>query len=127
VKRDRRAWMAVAVWLAFQLTLTSLPGDVLPDLGPFRIDWVAHFCMYFGLGFLIARAGLRDGWSPGRLAAVWMAIAVFGVLDEMHERWFIPGREAELMDWMMDAAGSWSGLVTGYLLMRARWAARLVQ
>ena len=122
----RRAWRAVGVWLLFQLTLTTIPGDVLPPLTGFRIDWVAHFCLYFGLGLLIARAALQSGWSATRLATMWVAIAVFGVLDEFHEE-LIPGRGAELMDWIMDATGSWTGLVTGYLLMRVRWAERLLR
>ena len=118
---------AVGGWLLFQLTLTTLPGDALPPLEvSFRIDWVAHLCMYFGLGFLIARAARRSNWSAARLASVWVAIAVLGVVDEFHQK-FIPGREAELMDWVMDATGSWTGLVTGYVLMRARWAQKLLQ
>jgi VanZ family protein len=126
VPPSRRAWWAVGVWLLFQLTLTTVPGDVLPSLPGFRIDWVAHFCLYFGLGFLIARAALVSKWSAAKLAAVWVAIAVFGVLDEFHEE-LIPGRGAELMDWIMDATGSWTGLVTGYVLTRTRWAQRLLQ
>lgn len=122
----RRAWQSVVVWLLFQLTLTSLPGALLPPLGGFRIDWVAHFCLYFGLGFLVARAGVMAQWSALRLALTWIAIAVFGVVDEFHEQ-FIPGRGAELMDWIMDATGSWLGLVIGYVAMRARWTARLLQ
>ena len=122
----RRAWRVVVVWLVFQLTLTTLPGKALPPMPGFRIDWVAHFCMYFGLGFLMARAAHRSGWSATRVALVWVAIAVFGVLDEFHEE-LIPGRGAELMDWAMDASGSWVGLVTGYVLMRTRWAQKLVQ
>jgi VanZ family protein len=61
-----------------------------------------------------------------RLAVTWIAIALFGVFDEFHEQ-FIPGRGAELMDWIMDATGSWLGLVIGYLAMRARWTAKLLR
>ena len=124
--KGRRAWWAVGGWLLFQLTLTTLPGSTLPEMPGFRADWVAHFCLYFGLGFLIARAARLSGWSAARLAAVWVAIAVFGVLDEFHEE-LIPGRGAEVMDWVMDATGSWTGLVAGYVLMRTRWANRLLQ
>ena len=109
-------------WLVFQLTLTSLPESVLPAGPSWRIDWLAHFCMYFGLGWLVARAGMRRGWTPMTLALVWAGIAVFGVLDELHEALFIPGRAAEVMDWAMDASGSWCGLFLAYYLKGKRWA-----
>ena len=120
----RKAWWAVAGWLVFQLTLTSLPGSMIPPLpGEFRLDWVAHFAMYCGLGVLVARAGLISGWGPGKLALMWVAIAALGVVDEWHEALLIPNRSAELMDWVMDAAGSWCGLVGTYLLKGKTWAA----
>lgn len=128
-RASRRAWWAVGVWLVFQLTLTSLPGRTLPPLpGRLRLDWLAHFCLYFGLGVLIARAGVLGGWDARRLALVWVAIAIFGVLDEWHEAALIPDRSAELMDWIMDSAGSWCGLAVAYsLLKRTRWAAKLLR
>jgi VanZ family protein len=119
----RRAWWAVVAWLVFQLTLTSLPGSVIPRLSlGIRLDWVAHFGMYFVLGVLVARAGIMGGWGPARLALMWVAIAALGVADEMHEM-LIPNRSAELMDWIMDAAGSWFGLALTYLVKGRTWAA----
>jgi VanZ family protein len=123
----RRAWGVVILWLAFQLSLTSLPGSVLPDLpGTFRIDWVAHFCMYFGLAFLIARVWRMSGRRTALLLLVWFGIGAFGAFDEWHET-FIPGRGAELMDWLMDMSGSAAGFTAGILLMRHQWAARLLR
>ena len=56
-----RPWIAVAGWLAFQLLLTSLPGDMLPTVHTtLRIDWVAHLCLYGMLGLLLVRATLMD-------------------------------------------------------------------
>lgn len=125
--RARRAWWTVGVWLVFQLTLTSLPGQTLPNLrAGFRIDWLAHFCIYFGLGVLVARAGLLHGWTARRLALTWVTIAVFAALDELHQR-MIPNRSGEVIDWIMDASGSWLGLVTAFLLKGTTWAARLLR
>ena len=124
----RKAWWAVAGWLVFQLTLTSLPGSMIPPLpGDFRLDWVAHFAMYFGLGVLVARAGIMGGWGPGKLALMWVAIAVLGVADEWHEALLIPNRAAELMDWVMDATGAWFGLALTYLVKGKPWAAPLLR
>jgi VanZ family protein len=123
----RRAWGVVVLWLAFQLSLTSLPGSMLPAVSwTFRIDWLAHFCMYFGLGFLLARVWQLAGRRAVLLVGVWVAIGALGAFDEWHET-FIPGRGAELMDWLMDMSGSAAGLVAGTLLMRQQWAARLLR
>lgn len=122
----QRAWRAVFVWLVFQLTLTTLPGGVLPPLPGFRIDWLAHWCLYFGLGFLVTRAWITSGRRAELLPLVWFAIAALGFLDEMHEQ-LVPGRGLEFMDWLMDTTGSGLGLLVGTFMMRARWAAKLVR
>jgi VanZ family protein len=119
--RARRAWTAVVLWLVFQLTLTSLPGQSLPPWPGWRIDWVAHFCLYFGLGALVARALLLGGRPARVLPLAWLAIVVFGVLDELHEK-LIPGRGAELGDLVMDGAGAAFGLAVATLLARSRWS-----
>jgi VanZ family protein len=118
VGAKRRAWVMVVVWVGFVEVLTSLPGSALPTVAvPFRIDWVAHFCLYGVLGLLLARAARVSGWAWQRLALVALAISAFGVLDELHQLW-IPGRDAEVMDWLMDTTGSVTGIVTFTLVMR---------
>lgn len=116
----------MVAWLAFQLTLTSLPGDALPPLPGFRIDWVAHFGMYAGLGFLVSRAARGERRGARWRLMIWLALAGVGVLDELHEE-LIPGRGAEWMDLLMDVAGAGTGLALQPLLMRTRWAATLLR
>ncbi len=114
----RRAWLMVVVWVAFVELLTSLPGSALPTVTlPFRIDWVAHFCLYGVLGLLLARAARVSLWPWQRLVLLALAISAFGVLDELHQL-FIPGRSAEVMDWLMDTTGSATGIVAFTLAMR---------
>ncbi len=119
-----RPWAAVAVWLVIQLTLTSLPGRAIPVALPHPEDWVAHAGMYAGLGFLIARAASLGGWPSRRL--VWMGalLSLLGVLDELHQL-FIPGRDAEVGDWVADTTGAAAGLLMGARLMTSRLAAWL--
>ena len=127
-RNDRRAWVAVLVWLALQLTLTSLPGDMLPASPsfPVRIDRVAHFCLYFGLAVLVTRAWLAEGRAAESLVFVWLALGLLGVADELHQL-FVPGREAELGDWIMDLVGGGCGFMAGTFILRTRWAARLLR
>jgi VanZ family protein len=105
--------------LAFQVTLTSIPG---PDLPPLPGDWfdkVAHGGLYLGLGGLVARAGLVEGWGRRGWLAAWAAIACLGGLDEAHQL-LVPGRSAEFFDWVSDIAGSGVGLAAGRTFWR-RW------
>jgi VanZ family protein len=115
---NRRAWVMVVVWVSFVEVLTSLPGSALPTLAlPFRYDWVAHFCMYGVLGMLLARAARVSLWPWPRLLLVALGVSAFGALDELHQLW-IPGRDAEVMDWLMDTTGSATGIVGFVLAMR---------
>ena len=121
--RVTRAWLAVGGWLVLQLTLTSLPGSALPVVSVSVYD-SGHLVMYGVLGALVARALGRGAGSAGRLAIVWAAIAVFGVLDEWHQQ-LIPGRYPSVTDMVFDATGAAAGLWLGALLLRRPWAAWL--
>lgn len=110
----------MVVWIAIQLTLTSLPGAAIPVSIGHPLDWVAHFCMYGVLGTLIARVASLNGWPRRRLLIAAALISVGAALDELHQL-FIPGRTAEVLDWASDTLGSIVGLTTGMRLMKSRF------
>lgn len=118
-----RAWGLVGAWVALQLTATSLPGHAVPDLG-FDAGDVAHLVMYAMLGLLVVRALRRGagGVAPGRLLLAWPLIALFGAVDEWHQR-FVPGRFPSVSDGVLDAIGAALGLWLGSILLRKQWAA----
>jgi VanZ family protein len=119
-KPTRRPWAAVAIWVAIQLTLTSLPGKDLPGL-PHPLDWVGHLSMYAGLGFLIARAASLRGWPPRWMIWVGVALSLGAALDELHQL-LVPGRDAEVTDWLADTIGAAAGLFVGGRVMASRFA-----
>lgn len=96
------------------LTATSIPNLSLP--GPSGTDKVGHFFMYCMLGFLLQRAA-----SPSRsmrtLAVVLGAISAFAAADEWHQQ-LIPGRAADVADFVADVAGA--GLGVGLAFLAAR-------
>ena len=65
-------------------------------------DKVAHFSVYGLLGTLVVRA-FRSGWRGAVLALI--TVSFFGVTDEWHQS-FVPGREADVMDWLADTSGA---------------------
>jgi VanZ family protein len=116
-----RQWVAVLLWAAIQLTLTSLPAKAVPLEVPHPVDWLGHLCMYGGLGFLIARAARLQGWPLRWLVWIGVAIALAAALDELHQL-LVPGRDAEVTDWLADTAGSSAGLLVGARLMASRFS-----
>jgi len=106
--RERLYLVALIGWVAFTLTLTSIPN---PDFGPTfpGADKVAHFGFYGVMGFLFVlwRRELGGRAAP---AVIWAAIfaALLGAVDEFHQQW-IPGRSMELLDWAADFAGGTAG------------------
>jgi len=119
----RRRWLAVGLWAAAQLTLTSLPARNLPAGIGHPWDWLAHAAMYAVLGVLVARAAALDGGSGRRLVLVFVLVALAGALDELHQI-LIPGRDPSFADWACDVVGAGAGLTTGRRMMAsavARW------
>ena len=75
---------------------------VVSGLGFEGGDKVAHFAVYGLLGTLLSRA-----WGPGwrgALLALFTA-SLFGATDEWHQS-FVPGRTADVMDWLADTSGA---------------------
>ena len=84
-----------------------------------------HFVEYGVLGFLVAHAAFRT-WPqrhPVRigLLAVWIT-TLWGLLDEIHQA-LVPGRSAEMLDLVADAAGAIAGsslCAVGFVLASMR-------
>jgi VanZ family protein len=91
--------------------LSLLPQAVMPKVG--ISDKVSHFIAYTA----IAAFGLL-GY---RTAAVRIAIGVIGLGGAIEVgQIFVPGRSAEILDFIADIGGVAAGLVLARLLLR-RW------
>ena len=73
-------------------------------------DKAAHFGEYAILGFLAARAiFLITGWSLRTSALVAVVGATtFAITDEIHQ-YFVPGRDADVLDVLADFLGAIAG------------------
>lgn len=82
-------------------------------------DKVLHFTVFGLLGLLTARALDRgtDAIRSSRvlLAIVALVMALLGACDEVHQ-YFVPGRRADVLDWVADLAGGVSGAFAWSLL-----------
>ena len=105
------------------LTATSIPGVYIPVVGFRFADKVVHVVMYGVLGFLVDRA-IDPPTGAARVRAAFgtvLCCVALGGLDEWHQQ-FIPGRAAEIADWMADSAGGLVGAATWVLRSRHREA-----
>jgi VanZ family protein len=103
--RDRFwRWAPAVAWAVGIFSLSA--QSTLPQPPAFLAwDKLQHSVAYALGGFLIARAvGVR---GRGTLLAVMLG-SLFGVSDELHQ-WFVPGRNADVLDWVADTLGVLAG------------------
>lgn len=111
-----RRWLPPILWAALVLAVSSIPASGLPSVG--TGDKLPHLGLYAVLGWLTARALDRPVPRWPALALAALAIALFGAIDEWHQR-FIPGRHPEGADWIADLIGASLGLL-GFRVAAAR-------
>jgi VanZ family protein len=105
------AWLPVLAWAALIFTLSSIP-----DLGTGLGGWdlvlrkLAHAGEYAVLGALLLRA-------LGHVAASFWLGTGYAITDEIHQA-FVAGRQASLVDVVIDATGVAFGLAVATRLRR---------
>jgi len=124
-----RAWWLPCLYMAGIFVLSSFHLDLTIDESvPFR-DKGIHFLEYAVLGFLCANAARRS--FPHRPAWRTFAVGAFvalawGLGDELHQA-FVPGRSAEILDWVADTLGSVAGAGVRFALNRWNAGSRNVE
>lgn len=109
-----RGWGPALLCAALIFLASSRPTIPVPlERGT---DKLAHFVAYSVFGFALGHARFHSG-IPFAAAAVIGAL--YGLSDELHQS-FVPGRSAELGDWVADALGVLAGLFAYHLWRRLR-------
>jgi VanZ family protein len=101
------------------LTATSIPGVFVPAIGFRFTDKAVHLGMYGVLGFLMGRA-MDNSTGTARVRAslgAFLFCVALGAADEWHQL-YIPGRTAEVADWMADSTGGLVGAAAWILKSR---------
>lgn len=99
--------------MALIFVVSSIAVKV-PELRYFPLrDKGVHFVEYAVLGWLCAAASSRtwpsaSGWRTAALAI--LVAALWGLSDELHQA-FVPGRSAEVADFVADSLGAFAGTV----------------
>lgn len=114
----RTVYIPLVIYWIILLSLTSIPSKSLPHFA--LSDKLNHFLAYAVLAFLIYLAlyfSKRFSFNPKRIFLITLSIVAFyGLVDEIHQI-FIPGRYAELLDWVADFVGSLLGAIIAYQIV----------
>jgi len=102
----RLSLLLALAWMGWIFYLSNQPSLDLPALFPHQ-DKVMHFGFYGVLGVFLLGAMVMPPHGFGRPAALLAAAAasLYGISDEVHQM-FVPGREADVLDWLADTAGA---------------------
>jgi VanZ family protein len=96
-------WLPALAWMALIFWLSS--GPLPPTPGGIDIpDKIAHFIAYAILSGLSLWAAAALSPDAASLVAFVVAVA-YGASDEFHQH-FVPGRSADVRDWLTDVAGA---------------------
>lgn len=100
LKHWRREYLWPVIVAGVIFAASSRSRVAAPEGIP-HVDKVAHFGVYGLLATLLCR--LKPGWRGAVLGLT--GAAVFGASDEWHQT-YVPGREADLGDWITDTLGA---------------------
>lgn len=108
----RWAAAALVVYWVLLFASTHTPASRLPSEPPFPYaDKAVHLIGYAGLAFVAAAAWTwRRTLFARDYAVLFVAVSVYGALDEVSQ--MIPGieRNADVVDWAADTLGAGIGL-----------------
>ncbi|MCB0711238.1 MAG: VanZ family protein [Ignavibacteriae bacterium] len=91
-------------------TLSSFPLPEMPSFGFDFQDKLNHLVAYFLMTILAYRAitwlRRKSQLKRGELVLfAFLFVALYGATDEIHQM-FVPGRTADIFDWIADCAGA---------------------
>jgi len=100
-------------WFFIVAVLTLLPGSDIPKVGWLdsipNFDKVVHAGLFGGLTFLFYLPYFESSFSHRQkinyLIRIALAAIVWGITVEFIQKFFIPGRDFDLLDWAADSAG----------------------
>lgn len=77
----------------------------------FFIRKLAHFSIYFGLGFCVFRSFYYSGFSKKKSIGLALLLCIlYSASDEWHQTW-ISGRSGQLSDIVLDSFGSFCSIL----------------
>lgn len=111
------AWVLFFSWICGVMVLSSIRGDYFSKFDVPRQVWgmgfdkIVHFGLFCAGGILLTTAlHLTFRWSRKTLFMVVVcSLALFGILDELHQLFTLHRSGADVRDWIADTLGATAG------------------
>jgi hypothetical protein len=112
-----KSFLPGIAWFFVVLTLICLPADDIPEppgwfewMKLIRIDKLVHSGIFALLSFLfiwpIAKSGLLPKEKWNYILRITLAVCIWGLTTELIQKFFIPTRQFDLVDWAADCIGA---------------------
>lgn len=100
-------------WFLLALILVCLPGEDLPEtpwLASIDFDKLVHAGIFGGIVFLFCMPFRKAAYNRNEkidlFIKITLATCLWGITTEFIQKFFIPGRQFDLMDWAADSLGA---------------------
>ena len=108
-----KKFIPAIIWFFVVLALICIPGKDLPHVdawfGKINGDKLIHIGVFGLLAFLfflpISKAPFSKKEKLNYLIKIAIAISIWGLTTEFIQRFYIPGRSFDLLDWAADSMG----------------------
>jgi VanZ family protein len=123
VRKKLLVYTPLIIYWIILFIATTLPVQSVPSIA--ISDKINHLIAYFGLSTLLYLTLIYQRKSEflfNNAPSVATIIAsVYGALDELHQM-FVPGRFAEVLDWLADLGGAILGvLFISFLIKKLKY------
>ncbi len=118
-QRIRRVSLSLAIgWMATIFFLSSQPNLPTPYLFHNQ-DKLFHFAAYGVLGVLLLMSFRYKipGYTGLQITMAVVLASLYGISDEIHQT-FVPGRDAEVLDWAADTLGALTAVLILALIVK---------
>jgi hypothetical protein len=100
-------------WFLFVLILICLPGKSIPKAGWLDFldfDKLVHAGLFGGIVFFFCRPFRKASYERNEkinlFIKITLATCIWGITTEFIQKFFIPGRQFDLLDWAADCLGA---------------------
>ena len=114
-------------WFFIVGILTLMPGKDVPEVDMFQIpqfDKLVHTGMFGMLTLLFCLPYFRSSMNSNAKKRIFLRVALmmaaWGLLIEVIQKYFVPGRSFEWLDWLADNVGVGIALLICYRIIRSK-------
>lgn len=113
-----KLFIPAIVWFLIVLLLLCIPGKDIPEtrFSFSGADKIIHLFLFGMMAYLFCRPFLLSDAYPGSrnkfiYLLIVLAVSLWGLTTEFIQKYYVPNREFELLDWFADSLGALGALI----------------